>query len=117
MKIANVKALIVTRRGKVDSGAEIPKRGYKVFANRPTNITNATLTPTDRASFTATLSVFMPKARKITNPGKNVRKTKPTHCLRTGTSRITETYKRICIASISMTVLRIISYLPAGAFA
>ena len=45
MKIANVKALVVTIRGKVDSGAEMPKRGHRVFTNRPINITNATLRP------------------------------------------------------------------------
>jgi hypothetical protein len=112
MKIANVRALVVTMRGKVDSGAEMPKRGYRVFANRPINITNATLRLTEREKSTATLSVLVPRARRMTNPGRNVRKTKPTHCLRMGTSRKTETYRRICIASINMTALRIISNPP-----
>jgi hypothetical protein len=112
MKIASVKALVVIIRGEVDSGAEMPKRGYRVFTNRPTNITNATLTATDRDNSTAALSVFIRRARRMTNPGKNVRKTKPTHCLRIGTSRKTEAYKRIYTASTNMTALRIISYPP-----
>jgi hypothetical protein len=73
VKIANVKALVVIIRGKVDSGAEMPKRGYRAFANRPTNITNAILRLTDRENPNATLSVFTPKAPRMTNPGRNVR--------------------------------------------
>lgn len=111
MEIANVKALVVSMRGKVDSGAEMPKRGYSASANRPTNITNAILKLTDKENSTAILSVFTPRARKMTNPGKNVRKMKPTHCLRIETSRITEKYKRTFIPSTNMIVSRIISHL------
>jgi hypothetical protein len=58
VKIVNVKILVVAVRVKVDSGAEMPRRGYMLLANRPINITNAMLILTDRERYIAKLSVF-----------------------------------------------------------
>jgi hypothetical protein len=72
-KIAKVKALIVINKGSVDSGAEMPRAGYKVFANKPANIRKTILILTDRKDSTAILWIFTPKERRITKPGRKVR--------------------------------------------
>jgi len=64
---------MVINKGIVDSGAKMPKAGYKMFANKPINIRNITLILTERKDFTTKLWIFVPKELRITKPGIKVR--------------------------------------------
>jgi hypothetical protein len=58
---------------KVDSGFGKPKIGYKVLNNRPRNIKNARLTPTEKRIVSVRPTLFNLKILRIKNPGINER--------------------------------------------
>lgn len=71
--MANKRVPIVTTKGRVDRGVEMPKTGYNWLTNNPTNITKAMLKPTEY-SMKLSLSLELNfKTSRVRAPGMNER--------------------------------------------
>jgi hypothetical protein len=100
--IANKIVDMLTNKGRVDNGFEIPTRGYNSFTNNPTNIKKAILKPTENRTVFAPLLKFNLKIWRMRNPGIKEMQTKPIICLIIGISRVTAVNIANWVASIGM---------------
>jgi hypothetical protein len=75
---------IVTIKGEIEIGFEIPRRGYNVLMNNPMNIRKEMLNPADNTNFSVEPILSNFRTCRINNPGKIMRKRNPTICLKKG---------------------------------
>lgn len=71
----------------VDNGVVYPRRGYNELNRRPKSIMKATLSPTDKMSFSVSPSLFNLRMWRMSQPGTMVKKRNPKNCLKTGIFR------------------------------
>ena len=73
--------------GKTEIGLEIPIRGKVKLATTPEKIIKARLNPTEYSRLSITPTSWILRILRMRIPGIKVRKTKPTICLKPGTSK------------------------------
>jgi len=107
MKHRTARARLKKRiSGNVDSGFEYPNQGSNSFIDRPTNIRNEMLNPTDSKNLLRRLISFSLSTYRIKSPGIVVRHKKPRTCLKTGISA------NMLISVTKTIIIKVMSHLP-----